>query len=145
MLRRARFELQVAVPCVLFLIVCDQLHRAFRVILVEGRNAVEPRLFFRGIVVEHDNHAALALLVQNERLGIARVLASDSRGAEGRLGRQDADVACVVVVGQVIIPHGERAVLDEVVRQVVLAGVDGIRLRRAERDRLGLAAGGQRD
>ena len=142
---KALGELKVAVPCVLSLIVCDQLHRAFRVILVEVHNAVEPRLFFRGIVVEHDNHAALALLVQNERLGIARVLASDSGSAEGRLGGQDADAACVIVVGQVIIPHGERAVLDEVVRQVVLAGVNGVRLRRAERDRLGLAAGGQRD
>ena len=138
-------ELKVAVPCVLFLIICDQLHRALAQRSVIGRDAVKPRLFFRGIVVEHDNHAALTLLVQNERLGVARVLAADSRSAESGLARQDAHVACVIVVGKVVIPKGERAVLDEVIREVVLAGVDRVRLRRAEGDRLGPAAGGQRD
>ena len=142
---KALGELKVAVPGVLFLIVCDQLHRAFRVILVEGRNAIKPRLFFRSIVVEHDNHAALALLVQNERLGIARVLASDSRGAEGRLGGQDADVACVIVVGEVVIPEVERTVLDEVIREVVLAGVDRALCGRAEGNRLRLCAACQRN
>ena len=142
---RARFELQVAVPCILVLVVGNELNRALARRSVIGRDAVEPRLFFRGIVVEHDNHAALAVLVQNERLGVARVLAADSRSAESGLARQDAHVAFVIVVGEVVIPKGERTVLDEVIREVVLAGVDRALCGRAEGNRLRLCAACQRD
>ena len=142
---KALGELKVAVPRILVLVVGDELHRALARRSVIGHDIVEPRLFFRGIVVEHDNHAALTLLVQNERLGIARVLAANSRSAESGLARQDAHVAFVIVVGQVVIPKGERTVLDEVIREVVLAGVDGSLYGRAEGNRLRLCAACQHD
>ena len=52
------------------------------------------------------------------------MLAADSGRTEGGLARQDAHLACVIVVGEVVIPEVERTVLNEVIRQVVLAGVD---------------------
>ena len=144
-LRRALREVQIAVPRILVPVVGDELNRAFAQRSVIGRNIVEPRLAgFRGVVEHHDN-AALAVLVQNGCLGVARVLAADSGRAEGGLARQDAHVACVIVVGEVVIPEVERTMLDEVIRQVVLAGVDRALRGRAERDRLRLCAACQRD
>ena len=73
------------------------------------------------------------------------MLAADSRSAEGGLARQDAHVACVIVVGEVVIPEVERTVLDEVIWEVVLAGVDRALCGRAEGDRLRLCAACQCD
>ena len=142
---RALRKVQIAVPRVLVLVVGDELNRAFARRSVIGRNIVEPRLVgFRG-VVEHDDNFAVAVLVQNGCLGVARVLAADSGRAEGGLARQDAHVACVIVVGEVVVPEVERTVLDEVIREVVLAGVDRALCGRAEGNRLRLCAACQCD
>ena len=142
---RALRKVQIAVPRILVLVVGDELNRALARRSVIGRNIVEPRLVgFRGIV-EHDDNATLAVLVQNGCRGVARVLAADSRSAESGLARQDAHVACVIVVGEVVIPEVERTVLDEVIREVVLAGVDRALCGRAEGNRLRLCAACQCD
>ena len=139
-------EAQIAVPSALVLVVSDKLHRAFTVNRVVGCNVVEPCLFLGGVVVVHDDNVAAAVCIQHGSFGVARVLVRDRGCADGKcgLGGQNTRLACVVVVGEVVIPVSERTMLDVVIRQIVLAGVNGIGFSRAECGGLGLIAVFQR-
>ena len=86
---------------------------------------VKPRLVLVCCVIKHDNNSsAFIAFIENSIFRIARMLVHGSRRTKCSLFRIYAYIAFVIVISQVIIPHGNRSVSKEVIRQVIVTRVD---------------------
>ena len=134
-------KFQIIIPGALVLVIAYQLYGTLLIVCGIRCNVVKPLLVRIRSVVEHDDN----ILSQFGGNRITRMRIRDSLGAEGSLFGFGADVALDVVIRQIVIPNCQRTMLDEIIRQIMVTGVNCTVHLGAEVGSLSLISAGQGD
>ena len=108
-------------------------------------NVFKPCPIIIGGVVEHNRYGAIAVCIHNRFRRVARMRIYSGSGAKGGFAGQNTCIACIVVIRQIVIPDCQRTMLDKIVRQVMVTGVNCTVHLGAEVSSLSLISAGQGD
>ena len=108
-------------------------------------NVFKPCPIIIGGVVEHNRYGAIAVCIHNRFRRVARMRIYSGSGAKGGFAGQNTCIACIVVIRQIVIPNCQRTMLDKIVRQVMVTGVNCTVCLGAEVSSLSLISAGQGD